>query len=97
MSGASRWSCLLAENSPIRHWDGEFLVFNPANASTHLIGAPAFEVLQTLRQTPAPLSLAELAERLLGAEAVEDEAFLAELGACLQQFEDLGLAETLSA
>lgn len=54
-------------------------------------------MLQTLRQTPAPLSLAELAERLLGAEAVEDEAFLAELGACLQQFEDLGLAETLSA
>lgn len=96
MSGAARWSCLLAENSPIRHWDGEFLVFNPANASTHLIGAPAFEVLQTLRQTPAPLSLPELAERLLGAEAV-DEAFLAELGACLQQFEDLGLAETLSA
>lgn len=96
MSSAARWSCLLAENSPLRHWDGEFLLFNPANASTHLIGAPAFEVLQTLRQADAPLALDELAARLLGPGAVDD-AFLAELGSCLQQFEDLGLAESLSA
>lgn len=95
MSGTARWSCLLHENSPIRHWDGEFLVFNPANASTHLIGEPAFEVLQALRQAEAPLALDELAARLLGPEAVNDEAFLNELAHCLQQFEDLGLAEPL--
>lgn len=80
----------------MREWDGEFLVFNPVNASTHLIVAPAFEVLQTLRENPVPLTVDELAASLIGTEAVDD-TFLADLGACLQHFEDLGLAESLPA
>jgi hypothetical protein len=53
-------------------------------------------VLQTLREAAAPLALPELAARLTDSDQV-DEDFLAELGSCLQQFEDLGLAESLSA
>lgn len=96
MNSAARWSCLLTESFPIRHWDDGFLIFNPLNASTHLISASAHVVLQTLHEAAVPLALPELAARLADADQV-DEDFLAELGACLQQFEDLGLAESLSA
>lgn len=96
MSADRRWISLLAQASPVREWDGEFLVFNPANASTHLITPPAYELLQALRDSPRALLADELAVQLLGAEAV-DEGFLVELKACLQHFEDLGLAESLPA
>lgn len=97
MNGASpRWRSILDQNSPVRQWDGEFLVFNPRNASTHLIGAAAYEVMSALIATRQALTLPELAAQLVGAEAA-DAAFHAELGQCLEQFEDLGLAESLPA
>lgn len=96
MSGIARWSCLLTDVSPIREWDDQFLVFNPLTASTHLISPSAQEVLQTLREASAPLSLPELGGLLAGSAQV-DGAFLTELGTCLQEFEDLGLAESFKA
>lgn len=92
-----RWQSTLDAGAPTRHWDGEYLVFNPLNASTHLLGAAAYEVLAALQQARRALSLPDLAELLLGPEAATDQAFHTELLQCLQQFDDLGLAEPVAA
>lgn len=81
----------------MRHWDGQFLVFNPLNTSTHLLSPAAHEVLCALQQAQGTLTVATLAELLLGPEASVDESFQAELQQCLQQFDDLGLAEPVAA
>lgn len=93
---AARWRSLLPPHAPVRHWDGDCLVFNPRNASTHLLSSESYEVLRTLQQSNASLLEAELARELAG-DDLTPEGFALELARCLQHFEDLGLAESLPA
>lgn len=93
---AARWRSLLPDHAPVRHWDGGCLVFNPRNASTHLLSAESYEVLRTLQQSSASLLESELVHELTGG-ALPPEGFDRDLARCLQHFEDLGLAESLPA
>jgi predicted transcriptional regulator len=68
-----------------RELDGELAVRNAASGSTHLLGALASEVLQTMIDANSGFTIGELAARV-GKEASTVQEVMTE-------FERLGLAE----
>ncbi|MFY7872012.1 MAG: HPr-rel-A system PqqD family peptide chaperone [Limnohabitans sp.] len=75
----------------IRQLGEEVLVFNPASGSTHVLSDAALVVLRGLLDAPGPTDSQALGLALLG-EASDAE--LRGIGAMLEEFTRLGLAET---
>jgi PqqD family protein of HPr-rel-A system len=84
---AARATWRLAPGQLLAHrcWDGEYVLYNDLSGDTHLLGAPAFALLQALGQGPA-------AEEAL-AQAIGMP--LDATGQLLDQLEALALAEYL--
>lgn len=84
----------LASDSALlsRDWDGEYVVYNPANGDTCLLGEAAMQLLTRLRQQSSDLaSLTRVVAEFRHADEGNDVVTLTET--ILQDLESLGLIE----
>lgn len=89
-----RWHTIPTEELAWRELDGQLVVLNARSGSTHLLEPLAGEVLRSLTEEKAGMTVPELVERLHGHAAEEDVAeWSAAVEAVLSEFQRLGLAE----
>jgi PqqD family protein of HPr-rel-A system len=89
-SASEWWNIDSATPLPLRHWDGEYVVFNPSSGHTHFLDFVAGSLLLFLSDQPRHED--ELA-RLIAArlELPADEAVQEPLRRLLEQLEEQGL------
>lgn len=80
-----------------RRWPAQWAVFNPVTGNTHLLDEAAGLVLETLDQSPAPLSAEALYRQLYDQDAASDAAEFQALQETLQLFAGLALIESSAA
>ena len=75
-----------------RHWDGSFVVFNPASGDTHFLNGLAGAILKFLEAGPATIEellnhLEEVSGNPLDGELTE------QIGRLVERFDAVGLIE----
>lgn len=87
-----RWRTIADGPLPHRRWDGDYVVFNPASGSTHILDIVSGEVLASLFAGACETKQlrARIAEFL---DVPDDESLAANIDRVLDVLEELGLVE----
>ncbi|CAH0216875.1 hypothetical protein SRABI118_02124 [Massilia sp. Bi118] len=75
-------------------WDDEYLVYNDLSGDTHLLGAPAIEILLALK--PASATRQALMALLKAEFDIDDVELEEETDALLEQMKRLYLVDTIA-
>ena len=89
-----RWHTVPRSDLIWRELEGDLVVLNARSGSTHLLEPLAAEVLRTLAEADAGMSIPDIVE-CLQSDAAADEAseWLSAVESVLTEFQRLGLAE----
>jgi PqqD family protein of HPr-rel-A system len=96
----SAWAARDSSGIHLKEWNGEFVVYSELSATTHLLAPATAAVLLALIESPAPLTIAGLRQRLelepvSGDPATKSESESAALAGILNELEHIELIEAV--